>query len=331
MNPQSIQSSYLQCASCGASEFSLVFEANDFDTGNESFSLYRCPSCKLVHTSPMLTDSELSSYYKPQYYGKGKQKFSSLIEKWTISSNLRLAGSIAKQLKIRSAKIERSPRVLDIGCGRGNLLKAFSRLGFECYGVERAEFPDLSIEKDIKIYKGSLEEAKFDDRFFDVVILWHVLEHLSNPAHIISEIYRVMDSHGILIIAVPNFGSFQSRLFKKFWFHLDLPRHLYHFENESLNNLLISNNFKTVSVGTRSIDQSIFGFIQSSLNALKLFAPNSFYEQLKLPLLKRKISFYVQLVLSVLITPFAAIDYILSALASRGSCLIVTTRKILSD
>ena len=331
INQESTESPHLQCANCGGSEFSLLFDANDFDTGKESFSLYRCPSCKLVHTSPMPTDNELSAYYKPQYYGEGKQKFSSLIEKWTISSNLRLASSIARRIN-KQAQIDNRPlRVLDIGCGRGNLLKAFNRLGFDCHGVERAEFPDQSTDENIKIYRSSVKDAEFKDSYFDVVILWHVLEHLSNPADIVQEIYRIIDDSGILVIAVPNFGSFQSRLFKKHWFHLDLPRHLYHFERQSLDNLLTTKKFETVSLDTRSVDQSIFGFIQSALNALSWFAPNSFYEQLKLPMLQRKLHFYIQSILAAILTPFALADYILSAATSQGSCLIITARKIVSD
>ena len=81
INPSS---SPYKCANCGNADFSLVFEANDFDTGKEKFNLKKCTSCKLVHTDPLLDDSELSKYYKTEYYGKGNQKFSYLIEKWTI-------------------------------------------------------------------------------------------------------------------------------------------------------------------------------------------------------------------------------------------------------
>lgn len=327
MNQESTQSSHLECANCGTANPTKIFDANDFDTGKESFSLYRCTSCKLVHISPMPDENQLGTYYKNEYYGKGKQKFSNLIEKWTISRNLKLAQSIAKLLKDRKTEQTRPLRVLDIGCGRGNLLKAFSHMGFECHGIERAEFPDEPDESSINIHRNSLEKEKFDDDYFDIVILWHVLEHLSNPTDIVGEIHRILNRSGILVIAVPNFGSFQSRLFKKHWFHLDLPRHLYHFEMESLDRLLNTNNIYRASVSTRSIDQSVFGFIQSALNTLNWFTPNSFYEQLKLPLLKRKPDFYLQSMLAIIITPFALLDYFFSAATSSGSCLIITARK----
>ena len=324
---QSSEQLHLRCASCGGSDFVKLFDAQDFDTGQETFSLYRCPSCSLVHTTPVPSEQQLGAYYKPQYYGKGNQKFSALIEKWTVYSNLKLARSIAGFLKDKTLETDRAPRVLDIGCGRGNLLKAFSRMGFECHGIERTEFPDQPLDSKINIHKDSLSEVKFEDSYFDIVILWHVLDHLTDPAEIINEIQRILNDSGTLVIAVPNFGSAQSRLFKQYWFHLDLPRHLYHFETESLNNLLNNRNFKSVSLSTKSIDQSVYGFIQSALNSLKWFEPNSFYEQLKLPLLKRKTHFFIQAILAAFLVPVALIDYLLSISFSKGSCLIVTAKK----
>jgi len=327
MKQNSIQSSEAECNSCGNQNFSLIIDAYDFDTGNEKFSLIRCSSCGLVRTSPLLSDSLLGNYYKTDYYGKGEQKFSPFIEKWTIFNNLKLAKSISHQLGNTRHENGRTPRVLDIGCGRGNLLKAFNQLGFECHGIERTEFPGQHDSKAINIYKTSIQESKFDDNYFDVIILWHVLEHLSNPADTIKEINRTLSPSGILIIAVPNFGSLQSRLFGKHWFHLDLPRHLYHFDYFSLHNMLEKNNFKITKYDTRAIDQSIFGFIQSALNRIHWLQPNSFYEQLKQSWSDRRLSFYVQGILAGILLPFSLIDYIVSGLSHKGSCLILTCCK----
>jgi len=304
-----------------------VFDAHDFDTGREKFSPRRCSKGELVHTDPLLDEAKLGTYYKNEYYGQGTQKFSSLIEKWTVYSNTRLAKSISNAHRARSPQNNRRLRVLDIGCGRGNLLKAFNRMGFECHGIERSEFPNTSLDPSITIHRNSLEECGFESSYFDIVVVWHVLEHLSMPDDTIKQINRILDSTGILVIAVPNFGSFQSRLFGEHWFHLDLPRHLYHFEKNSLINLLKRNQFNLNTLDTRSIDQSVFGFIQSALNCLFRFSSNSFYEQLKIPWSERKISFYPQLLLGILISPLSIIDYLFSAIFNQGSCLIVTAGK----
>lgn len=315
------------CRNCGDPAFLHLIDAHDFDTGNEQFSLEQCPTCKLVHTFPILNESQLSKYYKNDYYGKGNKKFSTLIEKWTIFSNRKLARSIIRNFNYRQSSDNSKASILDIGCGRGNLLKAFNDMGFECHGVERAEFPDQTYDEGIAIHKTSLQEVKFKDNYFDIIVLWHVLEHLSNPAEVIRETSRILRPQGILVIAVPNFGSFQSRLFGKHWFHLDLPRHLYHFEKSSLENLLTKNGFKTTTFDTRAIDQSVFGFIQSALNSTSWFPPNSFYEQLKLPWQNRKLSFYLQAALATILLPLSLVDYFISGFSHEGSCLILTSVK----
>jgi len=316
-----------KCTNCGESEFIPIFDAHDFDTGIEKFSLRRCAKCGIVHTAPILEEEKLGRYYKQVYYGKGNRKFSTLIEFWTIYSNLRLAKLIINNSHKYTPADGKHSRVLDIGCGRGNLLKAFSDLGYECHGVERTEFPNDVHDSSITIHRQSLSDIGFEDNYFDIVVLWHVLEHLPMPDGTIHEISRILSDSGILVIAVPNFGSFQSRIFRKHWFHLDLPRHLYHYERESLTDLLKRNRFKLYQLDTRSIDQSVFGFIQSTLNGIFRFSSNSFYEQLKLPWLQRKLSFYPQLLLGILISPLSLIDYFFSSLMRKGSCLIVTAGK----
>ena len=200
-------------------------------------------------------------------------------------------------------------------------------MDFECHGIERTEFPDQNQNSSINIHRTSLKEVDFKENYFDIIVLWHVLEHLSDPGDIVKEIYKVLNSSGILVIAVPNFGSYQSRIFSKHWFHLDIPRHIYHYDTPSLESLLQRNQFQIDNLDTRSIDQSVFGFVQSALNCIPWFAPNSFYEQLKLPWQRRTLSFYPQLFLGMLLSPLALVDYVVSASTKNGSCLIVTARK----
>lgn len=316
-----------KCRNCGSSELLQLFEANDFDTGKEYFCLKQCSACKLVYTSPLLNDTELSSYYKKEYYGKGDRKFSNFIEKWTIRSNVNLAESIIRSLKKQRTEENKTPKVLDIGCGRGNLLKVFSIKGFECHGIEREEFPDHTCAPGVTIHKTLLKDAQFDSNYFDVVVMWHVLEHLHNPSDILKEISRILRPTGILVIAVPNFGSFQSRLFKKHWFHLDLPRHLHHFDKLSIENLLTKYNFNIVEFDTRAFDQSVYGFIQSAINCIPWFKSNSFYEQLKLNWKDRNIIFYLQAAIATIFLPLSLIEYLFSALQQRGSCLILSSVK----
>lgn len=319
------------CDNCGSPLTLRFIDANDFDTGKQTFNLKQCPKCTLVQISPILNDTQLSKYYSNEYYGSGSKKFSKYIEKWTIYSNKRLAKSILRTFnKVRRPKNDPA-KILDIGCGRGNLLKAFSKMAFECHGIERTEFPDEPSNADINIHKTSLREAGFSDNYFDIVVIWHVLEHLSHPSDTLQEVSRILRPSGILVVAVPNIGSFQARLYGKNWFHLDLPRHIYHFNKTSLNYLLAKYGFKTIVMDTRAIDQSVFGFIQSGINFSTGFSPNSFYEQLKLPWKNRRPVFYIQAAIAVLLLPLSLIDFFVSAVARRGCCLAATAIKQPAD
>jgi 2-polyprenyl-3-methyl-5-hydroxy-6-metoxy-1,4-benzoquinol methylase len=318
------------CVSCGGIDFSLLFLAPDFDTGKISFQLTRCKSCDLIRTEPMFDNNELEKYYSLPYYGSGKTKFIGIAETLTYVFNYIRASSILSHLHNRQEfPANASPRILDIGCGRGNLLKTLKGMGCDCYGVERMEFPISDYSQDIHIYKEKLEDIIFAERFFDAVVIWHVLEHLDNPIQIVQEAVRILRPGGILAVAVPNFGSFQARIFRGSWFHLDLPRHRYHFTSETLLRCLSKNGFRTISQHTFSIEQNPFGFIQSFFNKIMPFKePNRFYSLLKnMQGPSAAINFLLWAVFTSFVFPFAVLEYFISGLLGKGATFIIYAKK----
>src|SRR5262249_17278387 len=147
-------------------------------------------------------------------------KFVSALESVVAWSTQRRARWIHRKIRARS-------RILEVGCGRGLLLDALSRLGHECHGTER---PGLAAKRaqrtvGVKVYTASLDLCNLEKEYFDLIILWHVLEHLENPVETLAQIFQLLRVGGILIIEVPNLASLQSRLAGKHWFHLDIERH----------------------------------------------------------------------------------------------------------
>ena len=316
----------LACVNCGDLSFTKVFNGYDFDTGNKHFALEKCDTCQLTRTSPVLTDSELGPYYDINYYGSSAKKFNSFIESWTIWSNIRLADKI---LRLTGTRSNETTRVIDIGCGRANLLKAFNHKGCQCFGVERSDFPDDSDLQNITIYKQDFLDIDIEENSFDIVVIWHVLEHLTNPTATLKKVQQILKPGGKLIVAVPNFGSLQSRLFGKHWFHLDLPRHTYHFTQPSLQSILDSVGLTITTVATRSFDQGVYGFIQSAINLLSVGKPNTLYSILKST---RKTPgaavIGMQLLLAGLLAPFALLEYLVSGLTGTGACLVLHSIKV---
>lgn len=161
------------------------------------------------------------------------------------------------------------------------MLRALLDLDHEAHGVEIA--PEAASGADpraqIRI-APELERAGYEENTFDAVIMWHVLEHLPHPEKTLAEIRRILKPGGRLILAVPNFGSLQSQRTGNDWFHLDLPRHLYHFTPETLQRLLTCNGFHSESVRHMAMLQNSFGWLQSLLNRISGTPRNSLYSLL---------------------------------------------------
>jgi 2-polyprenyl-3-methyl-5-hydroxy-6-metoxy-1,4-benzoquinol methylase len=225
-----------------------------------------------MHPLPALED--IRTFYPKQYYGDSGSKFSGLIE-------LLVRVTAARRVRFLVKQVPKAAQILDVGCGRGTLLKAFADRGFEAHGFElspeAAEFADPRAK--IKI-GAELAEAQYPNGFFDMIVLWHVLEHLKHPDKTIEEIHRILKPGGKLIIAVPNFSSWQAKWAGENWFHLDLPRHLYHFPLEALRRLVEERGFEYRSAHHFSLRQNPFGWVQSAMNRLAFLPRNALYSLL---------------------------------------------------
>jgi len=218
--------------------------------------LGECRACGAAFLYPQPSEEELARYYDETYYGKNRKKFLSAVEtgiaaltwmKWRSVRNLLLPGA----------------RLLDIGCGRGTLVRMARAAGYQAYGMERSSPPQHSLPY---VYTKDLAECRFPDGHFQMVILWHVLEHLRDPRATLDEIHRIIEPQGWLSVAVPNFGGAQAETSGRHWFHLDLPRHLWHFRRRSLDALLEKSGFRVARCSTFSFEYDWYGTLQSWMN-----------------------------------------------------------------
>ncbi|MFQ5854079.1 MAG: class I SAM-dependent methyltransferase [Anaerolineae bacterium] len=187
----------------------------------QSFDILRCCQCGLRYTSPRPPADELAVYY-PQ----------PLDPPW-------LAQIVRRWLRRRraqwSAAGQPPGRALEIGCGDGWMLNALRQAGWEVVGTERSEESAArprNLGLDVRV--GNVDRCGFPAASFDLVILWHALEHLDDPLATLIEARRIMCPTGRLVVAVPNADSWQARVAGRRWVHLDVPRHLYHFGPETL-------------------------------------------------------------------------------------------------
>ncbi len=251
-----------------------LFPARDYVTG-DAFEIRRCRDCGLAMTWPR--PANVGRYYPDAYYGTASEKrFVGPIEKLQSS----LYGS-------RAAWVERAVggkpgSVLDVGCGRGFLLDAFRRRGWAVQGTELSEASSAHAREvlGIPVRLGPLEAQAFPDASFDAVTLWHVLEHVPDPDALLREIHRVLRPGGVLLASVPNFGSAEARATGAGWFHLDVPRHLWHFTPETLEKALAAAGLQAVESSWFAPEFDAFSFVQSALNRMGL-RQNALYDVLR--------------------------------------------------
>lgn len=269
---------------------------------------------------------EVRGFYPDEYYGEPGTKFQPLVERL-----VRLVGE--RHISFLSRFLAPGGRVLDVGCGRGVILGPLADRGFEVHGVEISAEAARGADSRAEIrIASSLDEAGYEADFFDQVVIWHVLEHVEDPRGTLEEAARILRPAGRLIVAMPNFSSAQARWTGAAWFHLDLPRHLYHFPLAALEALLRSAGFAITSVHHFSLRQNPFGWIQSILNCCKALPRNGLYTLLHRrsaatpPPFDARTRFWLRLWL-VLATPLALLATLLETLFRSGATVHLVARK----
>ena len=242
-----------------------------FEIGGVPSKLVVCEGCGLGRLEPIPDVDAVQRFYPDEYYGEPGTKFQPLIERL-----VRWVGGRHVAFLLRS--LPPGARVLDVGCGRGVVLGALADRGIEVHGVEISCEATRGADPRVEIrIAPRLAEAAYPADFFDEVLIWHVLEHVHDPRGTLEEVHRILRPGGHLVVAVPNLSSLQARLSGAAWFHLDLPRHLYHFPLSALQRLLRSLGFEVLSEHHFSLRQNPFGWVQSLLNGIGLFPRNALY------------------------------------------------------
>jgi SAM-dependent methyltransferase len=222
---------------------------------------------------------------------------------------------------------DRPQRVLDIGCGGGRFLAHLAASGWECHGTEltartaarAAEYPG------IRLRTGPLTTEAYPAGYFDVISLWHVLEHLPDPDRTLRDCRRWLAPDGVLTLAVPNFDSWQARLFRGDWFHLDPPFHLFHFSPRSLETCLEANGFRATEVRHLCWQYNPYGYLQSLLNRLG-FPRDELYEMLKGNRFHPLPRLLAQAFLAAAALPAAAAAALIEASFGHGGTIEVVAR-----
>jgi 2-polyprenyl-3-methyl-5-hydroxy-6-metoxy-1,4-benzoquinol methylase len=232
-----------KCPWCGSENAQLHLELKDLFLTQEPFKILECKECGLLYTTPRPNKDEIGRYYKSEeYYShqENKEGFIPKVYEKVKSVNLKNKYGIATEGKEKG-------KALDIGCGVGDFLHTMEQHGWDCTGVEPSEDAKAIAKKRIKGQLLSSEEQEnLLDNCFDVITMWHVLEHVDDISWQIQQLYRLCKPGGRIIIALPNYKSYDGQYYKAEWAAYDVPRHLNHFNKETLNKILEESGLRHV-------------------------------------------------------------------------------------
>ena len=213
------------------------------------FSILIDEETELLVTSPQPEVSEIGKYYESEEYNSHSNEVKSVFDKvyeFVKTINLKSKFSIIEKNNVETQRIA---SLLDIGCGAGDFLNFCKNKGWEVSGVEPTEKAREISESKLGIKISSdLSLDHFDDASFDVVTMWHVLEHRFDIMETVAELKRIVKPGGLIIIALPNYKSYDAKFYKQYWAAYDVPRHLFHFTKKTIEIIFAKNNLKLSKV-----------------------------------------------------------------------------------
>ena len=239
-----------KCPWCGSNKAQINLWLKDEFSTKKDFHICECLNCGLLYTMPRPSKEKIGAYYKSdEYYSHQENKkgfvprLYEAIKKINLKHKFRLA---SRDLPVG--------KLLDIGCGVGDFLHVAENKGWQCTGVEPSEEAREIARQRIKgdlLYSEDLEQLP--DQSFDLITMWHVLEHVDDLKWQVAQLQRLIKPNGRIVIAVPNYRSYDGRFYNAYWAAYDVPRHLNHF-----NKTVLTKIFKTSGLSLVCMDKLVW-------------------------------------------------------------------------
>jgi 2-polyprenyl-3-methyl-5-hydroxy-6-metoxy-1,4-benzoquinol methylase len=227
-------------------EKKLYLTVKDHSVSGEEFQLFYNEDMEMLETFPQPSLEKLSQYYNSEDYISHTDNKRNLFEQ--VYQLVKLI-SLKRKLKLINSFPSNEKRLLDVGCGTGDFLKISQKNNWKVFGIEPNEKArQIANQKTDNSVFGIEQLFKFNANSFDVITLWHVLEHLPRLEEHLSILHKLLKPNGTLIIAVPNFKSYDAQYYKGFWAAYDVPRHLWHFSKHSISKLVACYKMKVFEI-----------------------------------------------------------------------------------
>ncbi len=215
----------------------------------EDFSILIDEETELLVTSPQPSVEEIGKYYESEEYNSHSAEAKSAFDKvYEFVKTINLKSKFSVIAKHQTSNIKHQT-ILDIGCGAGDFLNFCKNKNWEVSGVEPTKKAREISENKLGIKISSeLSLKHFGDNSFDVVTMWHVLEHRFDIMETVAELKRIVKPGGLIVIALPNYKSYDAQFYKQHWAAYDVPRHLFHFTRKTIEIIFAKNELKLSKV-----------------------------------------------------------------------------------
>jgi 2-polyprenyl-3-methyl-5-hydroxy-6-metoxy-1,4-benzoquinol methylase len=228
---------YTQCPVCKSLSVKPVFSAKDHTVTLKTFEVWHCNSCEAMYTQDVPGQEAIGAYYASETYVSHSDTQQGIINK--LYHFIRRKTLLSKMKLLKKETGKKFGNILDIGCGTGAFLHTMKQAGWNIKGLE----PDETARKKSKsLYNinalPSGEIYMLSPGSYDAITLWHVLEHVHQLHEYVEQLKKLLSENGKLFIAVPNYTSYDAKVYKENWAAYDVPRHLYHFSPQSMNVLM---------------------------------------------------------------------------------------------
>lgn len=247
------------CISCGDIHF-------DFFTNKNNFNLYTCKNCGLIFVWP--TPQHLADLYSQDYFGGAKHGFGYVDYE---EDKFAMTETFNSYLKKIEKFVPQNGKMLDVGAATGFFVRLALERGWEASGIEISDYAvSIARQKGLNVISGTLEAADFNPASFDVITVWDVIEHLSDPKTHLITINKILKNGGIIAINTPDSGSLTAKILGKHWHLLVPPEHLIIFNQKNLSSLLKSCGFDVLWIGKEGKKFTLQYAFQTFSNKLNL-------------------------------------------------------------
>lgn len=255
-----------QCPICQSAHFDFFKEIPDYFLSKEHFQLVKCTRCGLVFIQNRPDKNSIGKYYESVNYISHTDSHKNLlaniyqlVRQWNVGKKYRMIKRYVPQGSI-----------LDIGCGTGDFLNHFLKKNWNVTGIEPSDSArEIANRKNNQQIFEEKKLPSFSNKTFDVVTMWHVLEHVHELNQRVETVHRLLKDDGVFIFSVPIYESWDATHYDTFWAAWDVPRHLYHFSQATIKTLLEKQHFQLLRVIPLPFDSYYISLLSESYKTKK--------------------------------------------------------------